>query len=370
MKFSTSKTELQKSLQKLSKATPIRSTLPILSCVLIEVNSEKTVLRATDLEITIQIELASSYEKQGKAALPLKTLLEITNELPDVRMTISVDENYKATIETETGKYDLMSKPAEEFPKAPDQKFNKSVDIDAVILREIIESTLFAVSQDELKPALTGVLFNFSKDNFTAVSTDGHRLVKYQVKDFLSEEIKEEIIIPKKFLSFLTTQLSEKKIKFSIGNNFVTSQLEKDIITTKIIDEKFPDYDSVIPKENNKTLLIDKKSLLGAIRRVSIFSNKSTHQVALSLNRDNSFVTTEDPEKSSRAKEKILWDYTGEDLTIGYNSEYLKGVVSHISGENIEIKLNTSVSAALFEENPKRENVNSLMLLMPIRLND
>ena len=109
---------------------------------------------------------------------------------------------------------------------------------------------------------------------------------------------------------------------------------------------------------------------MGAIRRVSIFSNKSTHQIALSLNEENSFVTTEDPEKSSKAKEKILGDYKGEDLTIGYNSEYLKGVVSHVVGETVEIKLNTSVSAALFEETPKREKVNSLMLLMPIRLND
>ena len=370
MKFSTSKTELQKGLQKLSKATPTRSTLPILNCVLIEVKSDKTILRATDLEITIQIELASSYEKQGKAALPLKTLLEITNELPDVRLTISIDENCKATIETEIGKYDLMGKPAEEFPNAPNQNFKKSIGIDASVLKEIIESTLFAVSQDELKPSLTGVLFKFSEDNFTAVSTDGHRLVKYQVKDFLSEKIKEEIIIPKKFLSFLFTQLSEKKIKLSIGNNFITAHLDKDIITTKIIDEKFPDYDSVIPKDNNKTLLIDKKILLGAIRRVSIFSNKSTHQIALSLNEENSFITTEDPEKSSKAKEKILGDYKGEDLTIGYNSEYLKGVVSHVVGETVEIKLNTSVSAALFEETPKREKVNSLMLLMPIRLND
>ena len=370
MKFSTSRTELQKGLQKLTKATPTRSTLPILSCVLIKVNSEKTVLRSTDLEITIQIELASSYERQGEAALPLKTLLEITNELPDIRLTISVDENCKATIETEIGKYYLMGKPAEEFPKAPDQDSNKSIDIDALVLKEIIESTLFAVSQDELKPALTGVLFKFSEDKFTAVSTDGHKLVKYQVKDFLPEKIKEEIIIPKKFLSFLFTQLFEKKIKISLGSNFITAHLEKDIIITKIIDEKFPDYDSVIPQENNKTLLMDKKSLLGAIRRVSIFSNKSTHQVALALNETNSFVTTEDPEKSSKAKEKILGNYTGEDLTIGYNSEYLKGVVSHVAGENIEIKLNTSVSAALFEENPKRDKVKCLMLLMPIRLND
>ena len=370
MKFSTSKLELQKALQKLSKATPTRSTLPILNCVLVNVSSDKTILRTKDLEITIQVEIASSYEKEGSAALPLKTLLEITNELPDVRLTISVDTNYKTTIETEIGKYDLMGKPSEEFPATPNQKHKKTVNINSKALKEIIESTLFAVSQDELKPALTGVLFKFLENSFTAVSTDGHRLVKYERNDFLTEKVEEEIIIPKKFLSFLSTQLSDGDISFSIGESFITAQLQKDIIITKIIDEKFPDYNSVIPKDNNKTFLIDKKALLGAIRRVAIFSNKSTHQVALFLNKDRSFVTTEDPEKSSKAKEHIIGEFNGEDITIGYNSEYLKDIVSHVSGENVKIKLNNPVSAALFEESPKRENIKNVMLLMPIRLND
>tara|TARA_B100000900_G_scaffold85020_1_gene68802 strand:- start:63 stop:1175 length:1113 start_codon:yes stop_codon:yes gene_type:complete len=370
MKFSTSKIELQKALQKLSKATPTRSTLPILNCVLIDVSSDRTVLRATDLEITIQVELASSYEEKGSAALPLKTLLEITNELPEVRLTISVDKIYKTTIETEIGKYNLMGKPPEEFPATPNQEHKKNISIKSIVLKEIIESTLFSVSQDELKPALTGVLFKFLENSFTAVSTDGHRLVKYERNDFLTEKIEEEIIIPKKFLSFLSTQLSDGNINLSIGESFITAQLQKDIIITKIIDEKFPDYNSVIPKENNKTFLIDKKVLLGAIRRVAIFSNKSTHQVALMLNTDRSFVTTEDPEKSSKAKEHIVGEFSGEEITIGYNSEYLKDIVSHISGETVEIKLNNPVSAALFEESPKRENVKNLMLLMPIRLND
>ena len=131
-----------------------------------------------------------------------------------------------------------------------------------VARKEIIESTLFAVSQDELKPALTGVLFRFSEKLFTAVSTDGHRLVKHERNDFLREKTEEEIIIPKKFLSFLSTQLSDNEIELSIGESFITAQLQKDIIITKIIDEKFPDYNSVIPKDNNKTFVIDKKVFL------------------------------------------------------------------------------------------------------------
>ena len=180
MKFSTSKLELQKALQKLSKAAPTRSTLPILNCVLIDVNAHQAILRSTDLEITIQIEIAFSYEEKGSVALPLKTLLEITNELPDIRLTISVDTNYKTTIETEVGKYDLMGKPPEEFPATPNQKYKKTINIKSIVLKEIIDSTLFAVSQDELKPALTGVLFKFLENSFIAVSTDGHRLVKHE----------------------------------------------------------------------------------------------------------------------------------------------------------------------------------------------
>ena len=370
MKFSTSKTELQKALQKLSKATPTRSTLPILSCVYMEVLDEKTILRTTDLEITIQVEIATSYERKGCAALPLKTLLEITNELPEARLTISIDEKQKTTIETDLGKYDLMSRSPEEFPTTPKQKTSKKININGFLLKNIIESTSFAVSQDELKPSLTGVLFKFSEKGFTAVSTDGHRLVKHNRTDFSTENFNEEIIVPKKFLSYLSTQLSEENIALVVGESFLTAQFQKDIVITKIIDEKFPDYNSVIPKESNKSFTVDKKTLLGSIRRVSIFSNKSTHQVALTLTKENSFITTEDPEKSSKAKESIMGQYEGEDITIGYNAEYLKDVVGHVSSELIKIKLNNSVSAALFEETPERENVKSLMLLMPIRLND
>ena len=170
--------------------------------------------------------------------------------------------------------------------------------------------------------------------------------------------------------NFKNLQIWQESINLIIGESFLTAQLKNDIAITKIIEEKFPDYNSVIPKDNNKNFTVDKNTLLGSIRRVSIFSNKSTHQVALTLTKEDSFITTEDPEKSSKAKETIVGQYEGENITIGYNAEYLKDVVGHVSSELIKIKLNSSVSAALFEETPERENVKSLMLLMPIRLND
>ena len=370
MKFSTSKTELLQALQKLSKATPTRSTLPILGCVLIDVGNEKTILKTTDLEISIQVEIPASLEEEGRAAIPLKTLLEVTNELPDVRLTINVDDKNKAKITTDLGVYDLMAKPSDEFPKTPEQKTPTSIRIPGKTLKEIIDTTSFAVSRDELKPALTGVLLQMSEKETVAVSTDGHRLVKHTRTDFKTSVQTKDIIVPKKFLNYLSSHLTEEDVDLLMAEDHMAAKVGADVIVTRIIDESFPNYESVIPKENDKRLTVDKEVLLGAIKRVSIFSNKSTHQVALSLGPDECKITTEDPEKSSKAQETISAEYEGDPIVIGYNAEYLKDVVSHVGGNHIAVDLSSSVSAALFSSTQPQEQVESIMLLMPIRLND
>ena len=371
MKFSTSKIELQKALQKISKATPTRSTLPILSCLLITTTKKGTLFRATDLEITIQVELPVSVEEEGSTCLPIKTLLNITNELPETRVTISV-KSQKAKIKTDFGEYDLMSKHADEFPEIPKIGAKQSFDFDSFTLKEIIRTTSFAISKDELKPALTGVLFRIKDSVITAVSTDGHRLVRHINENFkFKKSIKGDFIAPRKFLSFLLNQELDKNLKILLGENYIAAENDKDIVITRLIDERFPDYDSVIPKDNNKVLDVSKSEFLSAIRRVSIFSNKSTHQVAINLKEKHICnISTEDPEKSSRAHESLNVNYKGDELTIGYNAEYLKDVVSHIPTENVIINFNTSISAALFSPSSKEEKSETLMLLMPIRLND
>ena len=358
MIFSTSKTELQKALQKVSKANPTRSTLPILSCVLIEAQNERTILRTTDLE------------KLGSAALPIKPLQDIANELPETRITISVDRANKATIKTDLGEYDLMARPTEEFPTSPEQKKQTTVQISGKILKEIIDSTTFAVSRDELKPALTGVFFQTTEKGIVAVSTDGHRLVKHFRTDHQTNNISNGVVVPKKFLTYLSTHLKEDSVDLVLAETHLAAKMGPDVILTRIIDEKFPNYESVIPKNNDKKFVVDKESLLGAIKRVSIFSNKSTHQVALSLGPGDCKIKTEDPEKSSKAQETIKGVYEGDEITVGYNAEYLKDVVSHIVGSNVSISLSTPVGAALFDSIDKKEGVENTMLLMPIRLND
>ena len=366
MKFSTSKNELQEALKKLSKATPLRSTIPVLSCVLINATNNKTTLITTDLELTINIELSVSIEEEGCAAIPLKQLYDITNEFPDgTRITISANSRNKIEINTLVGSYDLMGKQKEEFPTTPviDQK--KKVKILGSVLKEVINSTLFAVSKDDLKPSLTGVLFRFSSTGLTAVATDGHRLVKVVNDKYKTEMFHGDIVVPRKFLSYLSNHLGEKEVLLSIGDTHLTATIEQDTIISRTISEVFPDYESVIPTDNNNELKVDKKSLLGAIKRVSIFSNKSTHQVAFNISSGQLFITTEDPESSSKAKEEVIAEYEGQDLKIGYNGEYLKDVINHTNGNEVILKLNTPISATLFLGTEK----DKIMLLMPVRIN-
>ena len=368
MKFSTSKNELQEALQKLSKATPLRSTLPVLSCVLVNATNEKTTLVTTDLELTININLSVSIEEEGTAAIPLKQLYDITNEFPDgTRITISVDNKNKIEIITHSGSYDLMGKQKEEFPTIPKVDKTNKIKISGKTLKEVINSTLFAVSKDDLKPSLTGVLFRFNSNGLTVVATDGHRLVKMVDRDYKKDIFSGDIVVPRKFLSYLSSHLSDEEVVISLGETHLTATIDRDTIITRTISEVFPDYESVIPTDNNNKLVVDKKSLLGAIKRVSIFSNKSTHQVAFNVSREQFFITTEDTESSSKAKEEIIATYEGEDLIIGYNGEYLKDVINHTVGDEVTIKLNTPISATLFVG--PSENDNKIMLLMPVRIN-
>ena len=371
MRISISSNELLKTLQKLSKGTPARSTLPILSCVLIEVENESVSLRTTDLEITISCKLDASIEGPGSAAIPLQTLMDITNELPDTRITITTDKDQKVELVTDSGAYDLMGKAVEEFPALPEVDNRKASGVEADTLKEIIKLTTFAISKDELKPALTGVLFRFSEKGLTAVSTDGHRMVRYVRNDFKGQEFSGDVIIPRKFLNLMNSLIvSGENIQIWMGENNLTANVGEDTVFTRIIDERYPDFESVIPKDNDKELVVEREALLSAVKRVSIFSNRSTHQIALEVTEEKVRVRTEDPEKASKAKEDIPARLNGESITVGYNAAYLKDVLMHIGSKNITIKLKTAISAGLVFPEAQKPNSDITMLLMPIRLND
>lgn len=369
MKFSIEKNELLKSLQILSKAIPVRSTLQIISNALFTIKNQSLYLRATDLEISINVKCNIENFSEGSIAIPLSKLLEITNAISTGIIDFSVSDIGKVNIICNTGSYTIMGQPADEFPKEQIVENSNSLNISSADLQDIIINTSYAASKEDHKPVLQGVLFQIENNEIISVATDGHRLVKMQKEQQQNLNYSGSVVIPIKFLSLLSTQLSsEEKVVVLIGENHVQIQIDNIIITSRTIKDSYPDYEGVIPKDNDKTLIINKNIFTEAIKRVSIFSNKISKQVSLELNTSSIIIKTEDPENITSGTETLECDYDGEPMTIGYNAVYLKEVLQHQKSDEIKIMLKSPLNAGLFMPVDK-ENTKTT-LLMPIRLND
>ena len=274
MKFTVDKGVLLKNLQLLSKAVPSRSTLPIISSALFTVKNDVLSLRATDLEISINLKLTIETGGDGCVAIPLGKLLEITSAMPDNSMDFSVSDIGKMNISCNAGRYTIMGQPSEEFPSEQVVENSKELKVSSGELKDIINNTSYAASRDDLKPVLQGVLFQIQNKGIVSVATDGHRLVKLEKKKLHSTDYTGNIVVPIKFLALLTAQLTgDGDVLMLIGDNHIQVQLENVTITTRIIKDPYPDYEGVIPKNNTKTLIINKNNFTEAIKRVSIFSN-------------------------------------------------------------------------------------------------
>ncbi|MCH7496526.1 MAG: DNA polymerase III subunit beta [Candidatus Marinimicrobia bacterium] len=371
MKFTSDRSSLLQALQQVGKVTPTRSTLPILGSVLLSGDGDRLSLRATDLEITQVVSIPAKISQEGSVAIQHRTLMEITGEMPEGEIEIQVADDRKVQISTSFGSYSIMGKPVDEFPSLPAIDGQQAVKLPAALLKRVIDKTAFAVSRDELKPSLMGVLLQFQDDGLLAVATDGHRLVKHRRTDYTGNGYQGSTIVPVKFLNILSGYLDgDDDITLNIGENHLAVESHDMQLFTRIIDERFPDYEGVFPDDNDKTLKIDRNELLAAVRRVSIFSNKTTHQIALKLSADGLELSTEDVETVSSAHETLPGDFTGDPLTVGYNSNYLRDLVTHMDGNQILMQFRTPVSAAVIRPEEQQEGESLVMLLMPIRLSD
>ena len=371
MKFSIDKTALLTKLQLLSKAIPSRSILPIIGSALFTCKNNNLKIRATDLEISISLDCNIKEGENGCIAIPVGKLLEITNVLPNTNINFTVSDIGKVNIECNSGKYTIMGQSKEEFPAEQIIENSKKLIVSAEELKDIIINTSYAASRDDLKPVLQGVLFQIEKEAIVTVATDGHRLVKLEKKHLHSLDYTGQVVVPIKFLSILTSQMEDEgEITLLIGEDHVQVQLENVIITTRIIKDPYPDYEGVIPKDNTKTLVINREDFSEAIKRVSIFSNKSSRQVALELSENTVTISTEDPENITTGKETLDCDYDGEPMTIGYNALYLKEVLQHQNSDEIKIMLKSPLNAGLFIPMVQKNDDNKTTLLMPIRLTD
>ena len=371
MQFSVDRNILLSHIQKVSKVSPTRSTMPILNSILFEVQNGQLTLRSSDIEITMNTVLEVRDSVDGSIALPTRIIYDIINEAEIGDIIVSSDSDGNTTLKSGKGIFEIMGRPGEEFPSLPQITNFSDVEIDNSILRRMIQKTLIAVSRDELKPALMGVLFQINKSEIRTIATDGHRLVCLIRKDFENEKYEGEVIIPIKFLNLLVGYLDDNGTTLlSISENHVKVELDSTIIFSRIIDEHFPDYQSVIPRDNDKTAIVNVNDIMATLRRVVIFSNKTTHQVSLSLSKESSKISTTNQENRTAADEDINVDYDGDEMVVGYNAEYFKEILKNIDTEKVLLKLKSSINACLILPEQQIENEEFTMLLMPIRLNE
>jgi len=370
MKFSASSTELQKALGTVGGVIPTKSTLPILENYLFHLSGDKLQITATDLDISMSISLQVKGSEDGIIAIPAKRLFETIRSLPALDIDIDVNlSNNKITMLTDSGEYRLTGESSDNYPTIPSFKGSEEIEIENEFLRRLISKTVFAVSADELRPAMMGILFQIKKKETRAVATDGHRLVRLMTTNFTADKTEREIVIPSKALNLILKTANETKSTISLSENHAMFSSGNSVLTSRLIEEKYPNYESVIPLDNEKTLIVDKNQLLASVRRTSLYASSTTHQVRFSLKKGGITISAEDIDFGSEARETLTCDFTSEPMEIGFNSAYIVDILSHIDTDEVMFKLSSPTRASIIHPITQREGENLLMLVMPVRLN-
>lgn len=372
MKFIVSSSALLKQLTSINGVITTNPVVPILENFLFEINDGKLTVTASDLQTSMISELEVEAKDSGNIAVPARILLETLKNLPEQPVTFSIDEEtYSIEISSDNGRYKLAGENATDFPKISVVTEGDSVNLSSDVLAEAINSTIFATSNDELRPAMTGVLLNLSDTNTTFVATDGHRLVRYRRVDVASDT-ESAIIIPRKALNLLKATLptmpTNVNIEFNATNAFF--KFGNIQMVCRLIDERFPDYENVIPADNTNHMVISKNEFLSSLRRIAIYANKTTHQVRLKITGSELLISAEDIDFSNEANERLSCEHDGEDIEIGFNAKFLIEMLNNINAKNVSLQLSTPNRAGLIVPVEKVENEDVLMLVMPVMLNN
>ena len=371
MRFIVSTSTLLKQLQAVSGALSSSTVLPILENFLFQIKDGNLTISATDLQTSMTTSLSVETNEDGRICIPSRILLDTLKSLPEQPVTFLVDDkSFAVEIKAGDGSYKLSGENGEDFPKIPVVENASSVSLPASVLAEAINKTIFAVSNDELRPAMTGVYCQLTPQHFTFVATDAHKLVRYRRKDAHSAT-STSFIMPKKALNLLKSSLPSEDVAVSVEYNSTSAFFKFGNINLvcRLIDERYPDYDAVIPTNNPNKLTIDRLSFLGSLSRVAIYANKTTHQVRLKVEGNELNISSEDLDFSNEAHEKLACQYEGEDLEIGFNARFLIEMLKNLNCEEVSLEMSTPNRAGLLLPQGGDENEDVLMLVMPVMLN-
>ena len=370
MKFIVSSSQLLKQLQHIAGVINANTVLPILEDFLFEVEKNKLNVVATDLETVMRIQMDIEAKDNGKVCIPARILMDSLKNIPDQPLTFNIDKNFAVEITSDNGKYKVMGENPDNFPKEPAADDTTSFTMTASALITAINKTLFAVSNDDLRPAMTGVYFELNKEYIQFVATDAHRLVRYKRTDVSSPK-NDSFIVPRKPLNLLKAALpdNEDEITISYNSNHLFVKHGTTQMSCRLIDARFPDYKVVIPSDNPYKMIVGKNDFQSALRRVNVFSNKSTNQVVLNISGSDLQLAAQDIDFSFEGNERMKCQYDGEDLAIAFNARFLIEMLNAADSDEVRLELSTPTKAGIIRPTEADSDEDLLMLVMPLMLN-
>lgn len=371
MKFIVTSTALLKQLQMLSGVLNSNNTLPILDNFLFEIRDKELTISASDMETSMTTRMAIEAKDEGLIALPAKLLLDALKNLPEQPLTFTIDlKSLGVEISSDFGKYKLSGQNGEEFPRTAAMDDTRTLVIGGDILARGINKTLFAAGNDDMRPTMSGVFFEIHEDSIRFVGTDAHKLVRYSWSGSGGEPA--SFIMPRKPLTLLRTSLSSApEVKVEYNDNNARFTFDHVTLSCRLIEGKYPNYEAVIPRENPFKLTADRLDLLGSIKRVSIFANKTTHQVRIKMGGSELTISAEDLDFANEAQERLTCTYSGDDMEIGFNSRFVQDMLSNLESENINIEMSAPNRAGIITPVEKEHHEEDiLMLVMPVMLSN
>ncbi|GAB4539947.1 MAG: DNA polymerase III subunit beta [Thermodesulfovibrionia bacterium] len=368
MKIRIEKEEMQKVLQSIQGIVDKKTTMPILSHLLLKVDKTASVV-ATDLDIAVRRPINVDVERKGSLCIPAKKLMEIAREVDDALLLESQENNW-LMVSSGKSTFKLMGLPEEEYPSLPDVTKTEEFSIDAVILKDMIEKTIYAAGESDTRYTLNGLLMHLipkkKVTQLNIVGTDGHRLslIMREVKGKASEERK--VILPRKAASELRRLLEEASgdVNICLNKNHVFFILDEIVFTSRLIEGNYPNYDQVIPQDNEKKVVIDKPAFLKALRRTSIMSRERTNAIRIDLEDNRMILSSINPD-IGEAREEMACQYKGDNITIGCNARYMIEAIQATNGEIIRMELQEPLSPVLIVET---EDTGYKCVVMPMRI--
>ena len=374
MRFTLSSTSLSNRLQTLARVINSKNSLPILDSFLFEVRNNQLNITASDSENVMKsYVLLDECDGEGQFAVPNRTILDAMKELPEQPLTFEVDtEHFTVRILYQNGLYNFTAQNADEYPHTQSIPDGATViTVDGAVLNDNITRSIFATAQDELRPVMNGIYFDLTSESLSIVASDGHKLVRN--KNFtVKSESPASFILPKKPATLLKNVLGKESgdVVIKFDNRSAEISFSEGVLSCRLIEGRYPNYNSVIPQNNPNQLTIDRKLLVGALRRVLPFASESSQLVRFHLETGKLVLSSEDIDFATSAKEEITCDYSGQNMNIGFKGSSLSEILTNLDSTEVVIQLADPSRAGIIVPAEQPENEDVLMLIMPMLLND